>query len=106
MERFAEWVIALFTSTHALFIGVLTAIAAAWRAVRRVLVAAALSSVREETITELRSEIVHLRGEVEYYRSRAHGGTNGSGSTTPSNASAGNDAKPSTPSAIHGLTWK
>lgn len=92
MERFAEWVIALFTSTHALFIGVLTAIAAAWRAVRRVLVAAALSSVREETITELRTEITHLRAEVDYYRAMSRAGGNGSASPVTSSKSNGSGA--------------
>jgi uncharacterized membrane protein YgcG len=96
VERIAEWVIALFTSTHALVIGLLTAIAAAWRAVRRVLVAAALSSVREETIAELRREIDHLRNEVEYHRSHSRVGGGGSGSTGTSSASGGNGATTST----------
>lgn len=87
-------------------LAVLAGIGWTWRTVRTVLVKAALSDVRAETITELRSEIVHLRAEVEYYRSRGHGGGTHSALPPPSNGSTANDAKPSPPSVAHGLTWK
>ena len=93
MERIAEWLSALFLSTHAAVIGLLAVLTGAWRAVRLILVAAALSSVREETITELRREIGHLRAEVEFYRSHSRVGGNGSASTGTSPKSS-NGATP------------
>lgn len=106
MGDIGAWLATLLSSTHGLLAGFLAATVAAWRIVRAVLVRAALSDVRAETITELRAEITHLRGEVEYYRSHGRGGTNGSGSVTPSNASTGSANTTSPPSAQRGLTWK
>ena len=106
MGEVTQWLSSALSSTHALVLAVLAGVGWTWRTVKTVLVKAALSDVRAETITELRSEIVHLRAEVEYYRSRGHGGDTRSGSTTPSSGSTGSDAKPSPPSVTHGLTWK
>ena len=107
MERFAEWVIALFTSTHALVLGVIAALTAAWRIVRSVLVRAALSDVRAETITELREEIDYLRANVDYYQAHhTPGGNDGSASTGTLKPNAPTDSSSSKPPDLPGLTWK
>lgn len=98
MGEITTWLNVLLSSTHALVIGIAAALTAAWRIVRSVLVRAALSDVRAETITELRKEIDYLRAKVDYYQAHhTHAGNDGSASTNTLTPSAPTDASSSKP---------